>query len=321
MDSFLHMHVSQTPQTVSLPWCFQTLWRRYEYVLFCSFMYTLIHLYIYTYIYIYIYPELSNQFLSLGVFRHFGTDTNMYCCIPSCVHWYINVYMRLRNPQSVSLPRCSQTRLPPAAPALICITVCIHLYPSIDSYAFTDVFMYALMHLYVYKSPAFERPNQSRSSCSTSRGSRRSRIHGPARGVPSLLDVVGCKRPWKKNSLISRGIGDFFYLPGKCSPFFGYTRLKVSINPISLIWSTCFDQSSGQPRGNPGKKKGGGARKKKKKTGEFSFQSISQPTTLTRYLFTPKPSCASQSSWYRPAHLHHSHDCGVRVNPHNGNIL
>jgi len=70
----------------------------------------------------------------------------------------------------------------------------------------------------------------------------------------------------------------FFYLPGACLPFFGQTRLQVSINPICCIRSACFYQSSGQPRVNPGKQEGGGV-KKNRNIGEFSFRGILQPTT------------------------------------------
>ena len=37
----------------------------------------------------------------------------------------------------------------------------------------------------------------------------------------------------------------FFYLPGACSPFFGSTRLKVSINLIFISGALVFYQSSG----------------------------------------------------------------------------
>jgi len=38
--------------------------------------------------------------------------------------------------------------------------------------------------------------------------------------------VVGCTIPGKENSLISRGIGDLFYLPGACLPFFRVNPAK-----------------------------------------------------------------------------------------------
>ena len=46
--------------------------------------------------------------------------------------------------------------------------------------------------------------------------------------------------------------------------FFRVTPAKSLINPIFLIRSACFDQSSGQPRVNPGKQEGGGPQKKSK---------------------------------------------------------
>jgi len=68
----------------------------------------------------------------------------------------------------------------------------------------------------------------------------------------------------------------FLYLPGACLPFFGETRLNVSIKPIFFNRSAYFDPSSGQPRVNLGKQEGGA---RKKKIGEFSFRCILQPTT------------------------------------------
>jgi len=77
-------------------------------------------------------------------------------------------------------------------------------------------------------------------------------------------DVVSAtSRSWLRDTL-KRKLVDFawnrrfFYFPGACSPFFGYTRLKVLINPIFIIRSACFDQSSSQPWVNPGKQEGGG---------------------------------------------------------------
>jgi len=57
----------------------------------------------------------------------------------------------------------------------------------------------------------------------------------------------------------------FFYLPGACSPFFGYTRLIVLINPIFLSGAPVLINhpvSLGLTRGN--RKGGGGAKTKKK---------------------------------------------------------
>jgi len=58
---------------------------------------------------------------------------------------------------------------------------------------------------------------------------------------------------------------------------------------IFLIMSACFDQSSGQPRVNPGKQEGGG-REKNKQIGEFYFRGILQPTTGEPEFSLPSPS-------------------------------
>jgi len=61
----------------------------------------------------------------------------------------------------------------------------------------------------------------------------------------------------------------FFYLPGACSPFFGYTRLIVLINPIFLSGAPVLINhpvSLGLTRGN---RKGGGGAKKTKNRGVF----------------------------------------------------
>jgi len=84
-----------------------------------------------------------------------------------------------------------------------------------------------------------------------------------------------CLRSWLQDALIRKLAGfawnrRFLYLPGACSPLFGSTRLKVAINPILFIRSICFDQSSGQPRVNPGNQ-GGGAQKNRT-IGEFLFE-------------------------------------------------
>jgi len=52
--------------------------------------------------------------------------------------------------------------------------------------------------------------------------------------------------------------------------FFRVNPAKVLINPICFILSACFDQSSGQPRVNPGKQKGGSAKKIKNRRVFFS---------------------------------------------------
>jgi len=48
------------------------------------------------------------------------------------------------------------------------------------------------------------------------------------------------------------------------------TRIKDLINPIFFIRNACFDQSSGQPRVNPGKQEEGGAKKIKTRRVFFS---------------------------------------------------
>jgi len=58
-----------------------------------------------------------------------------------------------------------------------------------------------------------------------------------------------------------------------------------SINQPDRVTRACFDQSSGQPRVNPGKQEGGG-RETNQKIGEFSFRGILQPTTATVSCFT-----------------------------------
>jgi len=77
---YIYIYTSRTPQAVSLPRCFQTLRRRYEYVLLYSSMYTWIHFYIC------MSRKPPKQFPSLGVFRRCGADTNMYCFVHSCIH-------------------------------------------------------------------------------------------------------------------------------------------------------------------------------------------------------------------------------------------
>ena len=78
-----------------------------------------------------------------------------------------------------------------------------------------------------------------------------------------LVLVAVLHRSWLQDTL-KRKLVDFawnrrfFYLPGGCSPFFGSTRLKFSINPIFFIRGACFDPSSGQPRVNPEKQEVGG---------------------------------------------------------------
>jgi len=89
--------------------------------------------------------------------------------------------------------------------------------------------------------------------------------------------VVSCKIPWKENSLISRGIGDFSIHPARTPLFSGKPGYSFN-QPVFFIRSARFDQSSGQPRVSPGKQGGGGSRKKRK-IGEFSFRGILQPTT------------------------------------------
>jgi len=90
------------------------------------------------------------------------------------------------------------------------------------------------------------------------------------------VDAFHASRSWLQDTL-QRKLVDFawnrrfFYLPGACLPFLGYTWLKVGINRIFLIRSACFYQSSGQPRVNPGKQEQGGA-KKSKKTASYLFE-------------------------------------------------
>jgi len=100
---------------------------------------------------------------------------------------------------------------------------------------------------------------------------------------PGLGLNLNPHRSWLQDTLKRKLVDSawnrrFFYLPGACLPFFGSTRLKVSINPIFFIRGACFDQSSGQPRVNPGKQEGGRAHKNQN-IGEFSFRGISQSTT------------------------------------------
>jgi len=54
--------------------------------------------------------------------------------------------------------------------------------------------------------------------------------------------------------------------------FFRVNPAKSFNHPDFFIRSACVDQSSGQPRVNPGKQEGGGGAQKIKKIGEFSFQ-------------------------------------------------
>jgi len=72
------------------------------------------------------------------------------------------------------------------------------------------------------------------------------------------------------------------------SAIFLFTRRVLAffrVNPANgfnqpdfFIRRACFDQSSGQPRVNPGKQEGGG-HENNQKIGEFSFRGILQPTT------------------------------------------
>jgi len=94
-------------------------------------------------------------------------------------------------------------------------------------------------------------------------------------------------RSWLRDTL-KRKLVDFasnrrfFYLPGACLPFFGYTWLKFFNQPDFVIRGACFDQSSGQPRVYPGKQEQGGAQKIKK-TASFLFEvSFSQRQPYSR---------------------------------------
>jgi len=81
--------------------------------------------------------------------------------------------------------------------------------------------------------------------------------------------VVGCKIPWKENSLISRGIGEFIFTR-RVLAFFRVNP-ATSFNQSDLfIRSAFFNQSSGQPRVNPGKQERGGATKTKHRRVFFS---------------------------------------------------
>jgi len=95
-------------------------------------------------------------------------------------------------------------------------------------------------------------------------------------------NVAGCKLPWKENSLISRGIGDFVIYLARAPLFFGSIRLNVSINPKFFL--------SGAPvlinrRVNLGLTRGNRERgaPKSPKIGELSFRGILQPTTVTTW--------------------------------------
>jgi len=72
--------------------------------------------------------------------------------------------------------------------------------------------------------------------------------------------VVGCKIPWKENSLISRGIGDFFIYPARArlfrvNPASSFNQ-PVFFYPARLFWSIV-----GSTSGEPGETGRGGARK------------------------------------------------------------
>jgi len=75
--------------------------------------------------------------------------------------------------------------------------------------------------------------------------------------------VVGCKIPWKDNSLISRGIGDFFIYPARACLFWGKPGKKFQSTHF-LYPERLFYQSSGQPRVTPGETGRGGSAKKNK---------------------------------------------------------
>jgi len=92
-----------------------------------------------------------------------------------------------------------------------------------------------------------------------------------------LCAVVGCKKPWKENSLISRRIGDFFYLPGAFLTFFGLPGYKFQSTQF-FYPERLFSSIVGSASGKPGETGRGGC-KKNQKIGEFSFQGILQPTT------------------------------------------
>jgi len=118
-------------------------------------------------------------------------------------------------------------------------------------------------------------------------------------------------RSWLQNTVKRKLVNfewnrRFFYLPRRVLAFFGYIRLKVVINPVYFIRSACFDQSSGQPRVNPGKQEGGGGgAKKNKKIGEFFFlvscskRRQQQPQSKRRT--RPAPAlCHGQRTWRHP---------------------
>jgi len=91
--------------------------------------------------------------------------------------------------------------------------------------------------------------------------------------------VVGCTIPWKENWLISRGFGDFFYLPGACSIFFRVNPAKSFNQPDFFYPERLFWSIIGSNSGEPGETGRGGGAKKIKKIGEFPFRGILQPTT------------------------------------------
>ena len=111
----------------------------------------------------------------------------------------------------------------------------------------------------------------------------------PARGKGEVnFVVVGCKIPWKENSLISRTIGDFSIYPARACFFSGKPGWKFQSTQFVLSGALIINGrvNLGSTRGN---RKGGGC-KKIKKIGEFSFRGILQPTTgvkLSPCLFLP----------------------------------
>jgi len=96
----------------------------------------------------------------------------------------------------------------------------------------------------------------------TERGLATAEVTHRISGANTPSPVVGCKIPWKENSLISRAIGDFFSYPDARSPFFGSTRQKVSINPFVFLSGAPVlinrRVNLGLTRGN---RDGGGAKK------------------------------------------------------------
>jgi len=92
--------------------------------------------------------------------------------------------------------------------------------------------------------------------------------------------VVGCKMPWKENSLISRGFGDFLFTR-RVLAFFRVNPAKSVNQPDCFYPARLFLSIVGSTSGKPGETGRGGARKKSKSRRVF----------FSRYL-------AANDGWY-----------------------